>query len=177
MTANTVYLSPNEIPSVLASLTISSSGDTYFSFPALSESGIAVTLLSRNTTNLPKSFAFMSSAALAPNLEDITRSYASGLPPLWVWPGIAILISCVVYALSLSASSYATDGYGLFAITSFLFFLGSSAASFGSAPSATATIVNPLLSLVLLSIALYTFSISYGISGSRITSAPPAIPA
>ena len=100
MTANTVYLSPNEIPSVLASLTISSSGDTYFSFPALSESGIAVTLLSRNTTNLPKSFAFMSSEALAPNLEDITRSYASGLPPLWVWPCIAILISCVVYAVS-----------------------------------------------------------------------------
>ena len=139
---------------------MSSSGDTYLSFPALSESGIAVTLLSRNTTSFPKSFAFMSSAAFAPNLDDMTLSYASGLPPLWVCPGIAILISCVVYALSLSASSYATDGYGLLAIASFLFFFGSSAISFGIAPSATATIVKPLLSFVLLSIALYTLSIS-----------------
>ena len=107
---NHYYLSPNDIPSVLASLIISSSGDTYLSFPALSESGIAVTLLSRNTTSLPKSLAFMSSAAFAPNLDDITLSYASGLPPLCVCPGMAILISCVVYAFSLSASSYATDG-------------------------------------------------------------------
>ena len=144
-----LYLSPNEIPSVLASLMMSSSGDTYLSFPALSESGIAVTLLSRNTTSFPKSFAFMSSAAFAPNLDDMTLSYASGLPPLWVCPGIAILISCVVYALSLSASSYATDGYGLLAIASFLFFFGSSAISFGIAPSATATIVKPLLSFVI----------------------------
>ena len=71
---NCYYLSPNDIPSVRASATISSSGDTYLSFPALSERGIAVTLLSRNTTNLPKSFAFISSAAFAPNLDDITLS-------------------------------------------------------------------------------------------------------
>ena len=45
------------------------------------------------------------------------------------------------------------------------------------APSATARIVNPFPAFVLLLIAPITLLISYGISGSRIMSAPPAIPA
>ena len=129
------------------------------SFPADSDNGIAVTLLSLNTTSFPKSFALISSAAFAPNLDEITLSYGHGLPPRCVWPGIAMRISCVVNSLSLSAISYATDGYGELAIASFLFFFGSSATSLEIAPSATATIVNPLLFFVLLSIASYTFLI------------------
>ena len=53
-------------------------------FPADSDNGIAVTILSLNTTSFPKSFALISSAAFAPNLDEITLSYGHGLPPLCV---------------------------------------------------------------------------------------------
>ena len=123
------------------------------------------------TTSLPKSSAFISSAAHAPNLDEMNLSYASGLPPLWVWPGTATLTSEEYFSVIFAAISYATEGYFDFARTSFLSFLGSFATSFDIAPSATQMIVNLLPCLVLLSIALYTFLISYGTSGRRITSA------
>ena len=56
-------------------------------------------------------------------------------------------------------------------------FLDSLAFSLEIAPSATARIVNLLPLWARLLIASITLSISYGISGIRIISAPPAIPA
>ena len=87
------YSSPKEIPNALAFSTMLSSGETYFNFPALSANAISVTSLSFNTTRRPYFSSLINYAAYAPNLEESTRSNASGLPPRCVCPGTATLTS------------------------------------------------------------------------------------
>ena len=72
---------------------------------------------------------------------------------------------------------YAIEGYFLFASFSLYSFLDNLASFLEIAPSATARIVNGLPALERPSMTFLMALMSYGISGRRIMSAPPAIPA
>src|SRR5699024_11618028 len=69
------------------------------------------------------------------------------------------------------------EGYFLFATFSLYSFFFNFASSLEMAPSATARMVNGLPALVRASITFLIALMSYGISGMRMMSAPPAIAA
>ena len=123
------------------------------------------------------------STAVLPKAVATRRSRAEGIPPLWIWPSTETLVSKPWAKLEICAATYWPRPHladpilasGIFSTVTLWPLFKSSEQSV--APSATTTMAN-----FLFQVSRSSFKWSqipwmvYGISGIKITSAPPAIP-